>query len=104
MKLGVNAGLDDSRRIGLDVERCDAIVVIDKNSSVVVLRTLPFTKENVDVSEATSWSPIDLADADGDGQVDVILGGHSYEDHWFEVVSLHGGIPQTVFSGLGYYL
>ena len=93
-----------SRRIGLDIERCEAIVVIDKNSKLVVLRTLPFTKENVDVPEATSWSPIDLADADGDGQVDIVLGGDSYENHWLEVVSLRGGIPQTIFSGLGYYL
>jgi hypothetical protein len=47
---------------------------------------------------------LDLADVDGDGQVDIILRGIGYEGDWLEVVSLQQGSPKTVFSGLGYGL
>jgi hypothetical protein len=52
----------------------------------------------------TTWSPIDLADVDGDGRVDVILEGDAYEDHWLEVDTVQDGSSRTIFSGLGYYL
>jgi hypothetical protein len=52
----------------------------------------------------TQWSPIDLADVDGDGRTDVILQGDHYEDHWLEAVSVGQRFPRTLFSGLGYYL
>jgi len=93
-----------SQSVGSDIELCQVILLIDQNSRVIVLRKLPFHKTDVDVSAVTQWSLIDLADAGGDGQVDVILEGDAYEDHWLEVVSLKHGQPQTVFSGLGYWL
>ena len=67
-------------------------------------RKLPFQKTDVERPAVTQWSPIDLADVDGDGQVDVVLRGDAYEDHWLEVVSVGQGSSRTVFSGLGYYL
>ena len=93
-----------SRSVGSDIELCQVIVVIDKSSRVLVLRKLPFQKTDADVPRVTQWSLIDLADADGDGQVDIILEGDAYENHWFEVVSVSNGSAKTVFSGLGYYL
>jgi hypothetical protein len=93
-----------SHSVGSDIELCQVILLIDQNSRVIVLRKLPFQKTDVDVPVVTQWSLIDFADAGGDGQVYVILEGDAYEDHWLEVVSLKHGSPQTVFSGLGYWL
>ena len=94
-----------SRLVGRsDIELCQVVVIIDQGSHVVVVRKVPFQKTDVDVPSVTQWSPIDLADADGDGKEDVILEGDDYEDHWLEVVSVQNGVPHTLFSGLGYYL
>jgi hypothetical protein len=93
-----------SRLVGSDLELCQVIAIIDLNSQPIVLRRVPFKKTNADVPGVTLWSTVDLADADGDGQVDIILQGDAYEDHWLEVVSVERGSPKTVFSGLGYYL
>jgi len=98
------AGAVYSHTVGDDLEICEVIVMIDKDSHVSVLRKLPFQKTDIDVPKVTTWNLIDLADVDGDGQIDIILEDDAYEDHWLEVVSLHNGSPQTVFSGLGYYL
>jgi hypothetical protein len=93
-----------SRLAGADLELCEVIVIIDQSSHSTVLREVRFQKTDADAPKATEWYLVDLADADGDGQVDVILEGDAYEDHWLEVVSLHHRSPETVFSGLGYYL
>ena len=93
-----------SRSVGTDIELCQVIVIIDHSSHVVVLRNVPFQKTDADVPTVTQWSPIDLADVDDDGQVDIILEGDAYENHWLEVVSVHDGVPKTIFSGLGFYL
>jgi hypothetical protein len=93
-----------SRFAGPNMTLCQAIVIIDRNSQVLVLRKLPFQQTDADVPTVTQWFPFDLADVDGDGQIDVILEGDGYENHWFEVVSVHDGAFQTIFSGLGYYL
>jgi hypothetical protein len=93
-----------SRTAHSTVELCQVIVVIDQSSHVLVLRKLPYQKTDVERPAVTQWYPIDLADADGDGQADVVLQGDAYEDHWLEVVSVGHGSSRTIFSGLGYYL
>jgi hypothetical protein len=80
------------------------ILIVDHNSQVRVLRKVPFQKTDPDVPEVTMWSPVDLADVDGDGHFEVVLEGYSYENHWLEVDSLYGQSAHKVFSGLGYYL
>jgi hypothetical protein len=83
---------------------CEVIAIIDRSSHLHVLRKVPFQKTAAVKPEVTTWSPIDLADVDGDGNVDVILEGDAYEDHWLEVETVQDGSSHTIFSGLGYYL
>lgn len=83
---------------------CQVIAIIDQSSSVHVLRKVRFQKTDADKPTVTTWSPIDLADVDGEGHLDVILEGDAYEDHWFEVDTVQDGSSKTIFSGLGYYL
>lgn len=82
----------------------EVVVLISPDSHVTVLRKLPFRKTDADVPDATEWSPVDIVDVDGDGQLDVVLEADAYEDHWLEVVTLRNGSAVTLFSGLGYYL
>jgi len=89
---------------GIDLMTCQVVVVVSRNRQVHVLRKVSLHKENVDVPEGTTWSPVDIADVDGDGHTEVILQGNAYEDHWFEVVRVHDNSFKTLFSGLGYYL
>jgi hypothetical protein len=89
---------------GSDVTLCQVIAIIDQNSHVSVLRKVPFQKTDADKNTVTTWSPLDLADVNADGQVEVILQGDAYEDHWIEVVGMKGGSFKTIYSGLGYYL
>ena len=98
------AAANYQRPVGSDVELCQVIVIVDQSSHLRVLRKGPFRKTNMDVPAMTQWSPIDLADVDGDGRTDVILQGDRYEDHWLEAVSVGPRFPRTLFSGLGYYL
>ena len=89
---------------GSNVTLCQAIVTIDPNSRVAVLRELPFQKTDAEVPRVTTWSLLDLTDVDGDGRPDAILRGDAYENHWMEVHSVRNGAPHMIFSGLGYYL
>jgi hypothetical protein len=98
------AAADYQRPVGSDVELCQVIVIVDQSWHVRVLRKVPFRKTSMDVPAMTQWSPIDLADVDGDGRTDVILQGDHCEDHWLEAVSVDQRFPRTLFSGLGYYL
>jgi hypothetical protein len=93
-----------SHRIGPDVELCEVVAVVDQDAHVTVLRELPLKKTDYDAPDVTQWDLLDLADTRGDGEVDVILVGDAYEDHWLEVISFHNGSAKTIFSGLGYYL
>lgn len=90
--------------VGLDVTLCQVIAVVEQNSQVTVLRRVPFQKTDADKNTVTTWSPLDLADASGDGQIEIILEGDAYEDHWIEVVGMKDRSFRTIFSGLGYYL
>ena|SRR5580704_4104166 len=83
---------------------CQVIATIDRSSHVQIMRKVPFQKTDVDKPAVTTWSLIDLADVDGNGHIDVVLEGDAYEDHWLEVDNVQGGVPRTIFSGLGYYL
>jgi hypothetical protein len=87
-----------------DVTLCQVIAIVDKDSHVSVLRKVPFQKTHADKNTVTTWSPLDLADVNADGQVEVILEGDAYEDHWIEVDGMKDGSFKTIFSGLGYYL
>ncbi|HEV2398924.1 MAG TPA: hypothetical protein VGS27_18410 [Candidatus Sulfotelmatobacter sp.] len=90
---------------GLELTFCEVIVAADATEGIHVLRRVRLRKaENVDVVDFTTWSPVDIADTDGDGQLDIVLEGDAYEDHWFEVVTIEDGSFKTIFSGLGYYL
>jgi hypothetical protein len=80
------------------------VALVDRNAHLTVLRKLPLKKTGVDVPDVTEWTLLDLADTRGNGEVDVILVGDAYEDHWLEVISVHDGAIKTIFSGLGYYL
>lgn len=98
------AAADYSRIVGSHMELCQVIVTIDQNAKIQVVRKLPFQTTVADVPSVTEWFPLDLADVEGNGQVDIILEANAYEDHWLEVVSVRDGTAETVFSGLGYYL
>jgi len=89
---------------GSDVTLCQMIAIIDQNSHVSVLRKVPFQNTDADKNTVTTWSPLDLADVNADGQIEVILEGDAYEDHWIEVVGMRDGSFRTIYSGLGYYL
>jgi hypothetical protein len=80
------------------------ILAVDQTSRVILLRNVPFQKTDVDVPVVTTWSLVDVADVDGDGQVNVIFEADSYENHWFEVDPVQDGSSHTIFSGLGYFL
>jgi len=92
------------RLTGYDLTLCEVILVIDQDSQAHVLRKVSFQKADAEKNTVTTWSPIDLADVDGDGHIEVILEGDAYEDHWLEVDSVQDGSSRTIFSGLGYYL
>jgi hypothetical protein len=93
-----------SHRIGSDIEICEVVAVVDQSAHLTVLRKLPLKKTDVDVPNVTDWTPLDIADTRGDGEVEAILVGDAYEDHWLEVISVRNGSATTIFSGLGYYL
>jgi hypothetical protein len=38
------------------------------------------------------------------GQLEFILEGDAYENHWLEADGMKDGALKTIFSGLGYYL
>jgi hypothetical protein len=89
---------------GTDLTLCQLIAVISQNGRVQVLRKVPFQKTDAEVPEVTRWSPIDIADVDDDGRMEIILEGDAYENHWYEVDGLRDGSFKMIFSGLGYYL
>jgi hypothetical protein len=83
---------------------CQVILVVDPGGRVQTLRKVRFQKTDADVPTVTTWFPMGIADVDGDGELEIILEGDAYEDHWLEVDKMQGGTFKKVFSGLGYYL
>jgi hypothetical protein len=89
---------------GSDMTLCQVVLVVDQRGKVQVLRKLPLHKTNADVPDVAMWSLIDIADVDGEGNLEVVLRADAYENHWFEVLSFSEKSFKTIFSGLGYYL
>jgi hypothetical protein len=87
-----------------DLTFCEVIALNDQRGRTHLLRKVPFQKTSAYESDVTSWAPWDIADVDGDGNVEFVLKGDALEDHWLEVVGMQDGTLKTIFSGLGYYL
>ncbi len=84
--------------------RSQVIAIIGQDAQVTLLRKLPPMKADIDGKNLEYWTPVQLVDVDGDGQIDVVLLGDEYENHWYEVFSLEQGTWKMIFSGLGYWL
>ena len=93
-----------NRLEGPNLMLCQVILAADHKSHMRVLRKVPLQKTDPDVPAVTMWSLVDLADVDGDGRMEVVLEGYSYENQWLEVDSIYGQDAHTIFAGLGYYL
>jgi hypothetical protein len=98
------AAADYGQANGSQLALCQVIVVVDPGGHVQALRKVQFQKTNADVPTVTTWFPMGIADVDGDGQLEIILEGDAYENHWLEVDKLQSGSFRKIFSGLGYYL
>lgn len=98
------AAADYGQANGSDLALCQVIVVIGADGRVQTLRKVRFQKTNADKSTVTTWFPLGIADVGSDGQLDIILEGDAYENHWFEVDQMQAGSFRKVYSGLGYYL
>jgi len=98
------AAADYGHTNGSALALCQIIIVVDPGGHVQTLRKVRFQKTNADVPTVTTWFPMGIADADGDGEFEIILEGDAYEDHWLEVDKMQAGSFRKIFSGLGYYL
>jgi hypothetical protein len=98
------AAADYGQANGSDLALCQVIVVVSPGGRVQTLRKVQFQTTNADKSTVTTWFPMGIADVDGDGQLEIIMEGDAYEDHWLEVDMMQGGSFRKIFSGLGYYL
>ena len=98
------AAADYGQASGGELALCQVILVVGTGGHLQTLRKVQFQKTNADAHTVTTWFPMGIADADGDGQLEIILEGDAYEDHWLEVDKMQAGSFRKVFSGLGYYL
>lgn len=98
------AAADYGQATGSALTLCQVIVVVDPDGHVQALRNVQFQKTKADAPTVTTWFPMGIADVDGDGQLEIILEGDTYENHWLEVDKMQNGSFRAVFSGLGYYL
>jgi hypothetical protein len=98
------AAADYGQANGGQLALCQVIVVVGPGGRIQTLRKVRFQKTNADKPTVTTWFPMGIADVDGDGELEIILEGDAYEDHWLEVDKMQGGTFRKVFSGLGYYL
>jgi len=98
------AAADYGQANGSDLAVCQVILVVGPGGRIQALRKVQFQKTNADVPAVTTWFPMGIADVDGDGQLEIILEGDAYQDHWFEVDKMQGASFRKIYSGLGYYL
>jgi hypothetical protein len=98
------AAVDYGQANGSQLALCQVILIIDPEGRTQTLRKVRFQKTNADVPKVTTWFPMGIADVDGDGQLEIIMEGDAYEDHWLELDKMQSGTFRRVFSGLGYYL
>ncbi len=98
------AAADYGQAKGNDLMLCQVIVVIDPGGRVRRLQKVQFQKTNADKPTVATWFPMGIADVDGDGQLEIILEGDAYENHWFEVDKMQDGSFRKIYAGLGYYL
>jgi hypothetical protein len=98
------AAADYGQAKGSDLMLCQVILVVAPGGHVQVLRKVQFQKTNADKPTVTTWFPLGIADVDGDGQLEIILEGDAYQNHWLEVDKMQSGSFRKIFSGLGYYL
>jgi hypothetical protein len=87
---------------GETLTTCQIIVARKQDGQVYLLRKVPFQKTDDDSKTVTTWSALDIADVNG--QLEFILEGDAYENHWLEAIEMQDGAFKTIFSGLGYYL
>lgn len=98
------AAADYGQANGSDLAVCQVILVVGPDGHIQTLRKVQFQKTNADKPTVTTWFPMGIADVDGDGQLEIIMEGDAYQDHWFEVDKLQNGSFRKIYSGLGYYL
>jgi hypothetical protein len=98
------AAADYGETYGRQLALCQVILVVDPTGRIQTLRKVQFQKTNADKPTVTTWFPMGIANVDGDGELEIILEGDAYEDHWLEVDKIQRGSFRKVFSGLGYYL
>lgn len=98
------AAADYGQAKGSDLMLCQVILVVDPGGHVQTLRKVQFQKTKADAPSVTTWFPLGIADVDGDGQLEIILEGDAYKNHWLEVDKMRDGSFRKIFSGLGYYL
>jgi hypothetical protein len=87
---------------GDNLTTCQVIVARKQDGQVHLLRKVPFQKTDTVGKTVTTWSALDIANVNG--QVDFILIGDAYENHWLEAFEMQDGAFKIIFAGLGYYL
>ncbi len=98
------AAADYGQANGSDLGLCQVILVVDPGGHIQMLRKVQFQKTNADVPTVSTWFPMGIADVDGDGQLEIIMEGDAYQNHWLEVDKMQAGSFRKIYSGLGYYL
>jgi|SRR6516162_3174490 hypothetical protein len=71
--------------------RWNAIIVLVSDDLEQLCRAIAAFAE---IMPSSAMCPRMAFDSIGDGQVDVVLRGDAYEDHWLEVVSVGHGVPR----------
>jgi hypothetical protein len=78
--------------------------LLKRRDGVTLTELANVTEADIDGKNLEDCTPVQLVDVDGDGQIDFVLVGDGYKNHWYEVFSLEQGTWKMIFSGLGYWL